>query len=157
MSLPQDQTDGTAGHRILGRGKKQNRRRDVLHLGPRGVIGLRHRLAVGRGVHDRGRDRIDQDAILGDFLAERLRERRDPGLRRGVGGHVRALARLKRGTRRDVDDAPAAPRTAERRDGGPATQIGRDEIAFDLPHQQLLVALADRGKRKAARDVDRGP
>ena len=80
-----------------------------------------------------------------------------PALRRRIGGHARAGARLERGARRDIDDAPAAAGLAERAHRRAAAQIGRDEIALDLPHQQRLVAFLDRREGKAARDMDRGP
>ena len=71
-------------------------------------FGFRHRLAVGRRVHDRRRDGVHQNAVLGDFLGQRHRERRDSGLGDCIGRHAGAGAPFQRLPRGHIDDAPAA-------------------------------------------------
>jgi len=57
-----DRHHAAAGDLVVGRSQKQDRGGDLLGLGPGRVVGLRHGGAIGRRVHDRGRDRVDQDA-----------------------------------------------------------------------------------------------
>ena len=107
LGLSVHRDDRAAGDAVVGRGQKGNRRRHLLDLRPRRIIGLRHRLAVGRRIHDRGRDRVDQNAVLRDLLGQRHRERGDAGLGHRVGGHAGAAAPFQRRSCRDIDDATA--------------------------------------------------
>ena len=70
------------------------------------AFGIALRLAAR--VHDRGRHRIDQNAVLGDFLRQRHGERGDARLGDRVGRHAGAAAPFQRRPRRDIDDAAAA-------------------------------------------------
>ena len=133
QDLSIDRHDRAARDRVLRRGEEQNRRRDFLDLGPGRMVGFRHGGAVRGRVHDRGRDRVDQDAELGHLLGERDRERHDRGLAGRIGGHAGAAARFERGPRRDIDDAAAA--AGHRVHGGAAAQERGDEIHLDLLHQ----------------------
>ena len=88
-------------------------------LGHSRVIGFRHGLTIGRRVHDRGRHRVDQNAVLGDFFGERRGQGCDRRLARGIGDHSGAAAPFQAGAGRDVDDAAAA---RHRRHRGAAAQ-----------------------------------
>ena len=94
--FPYTGTMRAAGDAVVRRGQKHDRRRDLLDLRPGVEIGLRHRRAVGRRVHDRGRDRVDQDAVLGHFLGQRHGQRGDAGLGDRVGRHAGAAAPFQR-------------------------------------------------------------
>ena len=98
--FPIHRHDGAARDAVVGRGEKQDRRRHFLDLRPGVEIGFRHRLAIGRRIHDRGRHRIDQNAVFGDFLGQRHGERGDARFGDRIGGHAGAGARIP---------APAAP------------------------------------------------
>src|SRR5262249_60270483 len=102
--------------------QKNNRRRPPPALGPGGKTRLGHGLPVGRRVHDRRRDGIHQDALLGHFFGERHGERRHSRLARRVGGHAGAAAPFERRARRHVDDAPAVLHRLH--GGGPAPEAG---------------------------------
>src|SRR5271157_2008801 len=68
--LPVYWHDGAARYLAGRRSKIKNRSGDLLDLGPRRKICLRHVLAVHRRIHDRGSDRIDEHALFHDLLGE---------------------------------------------------------------------------------------
>ena len=121
----------------------------------RRVIGLRHRLAVGRRVHDRGRHRVDQDAVLGDFLGQRHGQRRDAGLAGRIGRHAGAAAPFQRRPRRDIDDAAAAARHRLHRRAA-AQEAGRRDCCRAAPSARPCRCRRP-AHREAAGDMDRGP
>src|SRR5580704_9938127 len=147
--------DSAAGDAVLRRDKEHNRRRDLFDLRPQRVIGFGHGLPIGRRVHDRGRDRVDQDAVLGDFLGERRGQRRDRGLARSIGHHAGAAAPFQPSARRNIDDAAAGARHGIH--CGAAAQRAADEIHVELLPQQRRRGVAHRRHGKTAGDMDRGP
>ena len=99
--LPVHRHDRPAGDAVLRRRQKHDRRRDLFDLRPAIEIRLRHRRAVCRRVHDRRRHRVDQDAVFGHFLGQRLGERGNAGLGDRIGASCR---------RPGAAPAPAVPR-----------------------------------------------
>ncbi len=131
-----------------------------------------HRLWSASGIAARfaGVSRIEGATALTQISsstvswAERLGQRRNGGFGRGVGDHAGAETRLQRRARRDVDD-PAAARPARARrlalakrgDGRRRTQKARQRVHAELRDEIGCRGLGDRGHRKAAGEVDRGP
>src|SRR5207245_9367686 len=76
--------DRSAGDAIARRGEKGDDFRDVGGRDPEAMVRVRHRRPVRGGVEDRGGDRIDPDLLVGQFLRQRLGQRRDGGFGRGV-------------------------------------------------------------------------
>ena len=93
---PVDRNDPAAGDAVFRRGEKHDRGRDFGDFRPEIVVGLRHGGAVGGCVHDRGRDRIDQNAVLGDFLGQGCGQRCDGGFARRIGDHAGAASPFER-------------------------------------------------------------
>src|SRR5262249_16607598 len=68
VGLAVDRNNRPAGDEIFRGSEKRDRRRHLFDPRPKPIIGFWHGLPIGWRVHDRRRYRIDQDAVLGDFL-----------------------------------------------------------------------------------------
>src|ERR1700704_1116566 len=103
LELAVHRYDSSTRHLVLRRRQEHDRRRDFLDLRPSIEIRLRHRLTVGRCIHDGGRDRVYQNIVLRDLLAERHCKCRDAGFRDRIGGEACGTPWLQRMPRRDID------------------------------------------------------
>jgi hypothetical protein len=127
-----------------------DRRRYLFDLRPRVKIRFRHCFAIGRRIHDRRRDRIDQNAVLGDLLGKRHGQGGDASFRCRVGGHARTGPPFQCRASCDIDNAPTLTGCQHRLNGRAATDEARDEVIIDLRHQSLLIGLCYFSCSKAA-------
>src|SRR5207249_12220850 len=154
LELAVHRYDSSTRHLVLRRRQEHDRRRDFLDLRPSIEIRLRHRLTVGRCIHDGGRDRVYQNILLRDLLAKRHCKCRDAGFRDRIGGEACAEPWLQRMPRRDIDNATASASAFECGDRRPAAQISRYQIRVELTQQQCLIARRNWREGEAARDVN---
>src|SRR5437773_4429538 len=157
LELAVHRYDSPTRHLVFRRRQEHDRRRDFLDLRPRIEICLRHRLTVGRRIHDGGCDRVYQNIVLRDLLAERHCKCRDAGLRDRIGREACAEAWLQRMPCRDIDNATAGASAFECGDRRTAAQIGRYQTGIELTQEQRLVALGIWRDGERARDVYRSP
>src|SRR5260370_41768797 len=135
---------------VLRRSQKHDRRRDFLDLRPSIEIRLRHRLTVGRCIHDGGRDRVYQNIVLRDLLAERHCKCRDTGFRDRIGGEACAEPWLQRMPRRGLDHATASATAFECGEPPPAAHINPYQSgAWATPQQSPIARGGWRGGEAA--------
>jgi hypothetical protein len=141
----------------LGRRQKEDGSRYVLDLGPTRGVRVRHGLSIGWRIHRGRRDRIDQNAQLGDLLGERDRQCSHSGFARGVGAHAGTRAPLQCWAACDVDDATTRSGLGHAPDSGSTAQKRGDEIHVQLLHQIRFAGLRHWGHCEAPCDMDRSP
>src|SRR4030095_14403378 len=135
----QRQAGDVIGARDAAGGRHAYHRRGRIALGER-VLAARGRFAAAR-IDAAGTDRVDGDAVRRQLLGQHLREPDDPELRRRVGAATRGAA-LPR-DRRQVDDAPAAPREHVW-DHGTAHQVRPLQIHVEHEVPRLFRRLPDQ-------------
>src|SRR5574337_787198 len=136
--------DGAGRERTFAAGEPADQRRgfvdraEALHRNFRSHIGDvgRRNLFEDRRVDRRRRDRIDGHAVLGELLAERLREADRKSTRGAIGGGGR-IAFLA-GDRGDIDDAPVAARFHQLCNDAIAVEEPVD-VDVEDPHLVLMV------------------